>query len=69
MAEGVDFRAFDMNHKVLVVLIESGYIQSILNQTDKSDYPRFLITVLKNCDEAFIKNAVCRMIIKYFGKK
>ena len=64
-----DFRAFDMNNRVLVVLIESGYIQSILNQTVKSDYPKFLITVLKSTDEAFLKNAVCRMIIKYFGKK
>lgn len=57
-----------MNFKVLVVLIESNYCQQQLNQLNKSDYPKFLITVLKETDKRYLKEACCRMIIKYFGK-
>ena len=64
-----NFSAFTMNYKVLVVLIESGYCQQLFNLLDKDGYPKFLITVLKECDKIYIKQAVCRMIIKYFGKK
>lgn len=57
-----------MNFKVLAVLIETGYIQKILKSQNKSLYPLFLITMLKECDKNFIKEACCRMLIKYFGK-
>lgn len=57
-----------MNFKVLVVLIENNYCQNQLNQLNKSDYPKFLITVLKETDKKYLKEACCRMIIKFFGK-
>ena len=57
-----------MNYRVLQVLIETGYCQKVLNEVNKSDYPRFLITVLSKTDKNAIKEACCRMIIKYFGK-
>jgi hypothetical protein len=41
----------------------------MFNMLDKSSYPKFLITVLKECDRGYIKQSVCRMIIKFFGKK
>lgn len=41
----------------------------MFNMLDKSSYPKFLITVLKECDRSYIKQSVCRMIIKFFGKK
>ena len=62
-------RAFSYNAKVLVILIECGYIQEILNPMSKADYPRFLIALLSQSDRNFVKESVCRMIIKYFGKK
>jgi len=63
-----NFKQHVMNFKVLVVLIESNYCQQQLNQLNKSDYPKFLITVLKETDKRYLKEACCRMIIKYFGK-
>ena len=36
---------------------------------NKSDYPKFLILVLEKSDKNFVKESVCRMIIKYFGKQ
>ena len=36
---------------------------------NKSDYPNFLILILKESDRNFVKESVCRMIIKYFGKQ
>jgi hypothetical protein len=36
---------------------------------NKTDYPKFLIAILKESDKNFVKEAVCRMIIKYFGKQ
>lgn len=59
-----------MNLKVLVVLIETQYCQTILTESfEKSDYPKFLFSILINCNQNYIKHAVCRMIIKYFGKR
>jgi hypothetical protein len=59
-----------MNLKVLNVLIETQYCQSVLNDAfEKSDYPKFLIAILNNCTQNYIKHSVCRMIIKYFGGK
>jgi len=64
-----NFSAFQFNQKVMVVLIETGYIQQVLNVMSKSDYPKFLITLLKETDRGTIKEACCRMIIKFFGRK
>lgn len=63
-----DFHNYEMNLKVLVVLIETGYIQTIFDLRDKSIYPKFLITVLKESHRVFVKESCCRMIIKLFGK-
>lgn len=63
------YKQYDYNHRVLVELIETGYVQDALNIMNKSDYPKFLITILKESDKNFVKESVCRMIIKYFGKK
>ena len=37
--------------------------------TDKSDYPKFLITIYTVTDRLAIKESICKMIIKFFGKK
>jgi hypothetical protein len=59
----------DYNPRVLVILIESGHCQWMLSSTNKTDYPKFLITILKESDKNFVKESVCRMIIKSFGKR
>lgn len=65
--ENQDLSSLDMNYKVLVVLIEQGFIQTILNANgDKQEYPKFLIKVLAS-DKNYVKEACCRMIIKYFA--
>jgi len=64
-----NYPAFTFNPKAMVVFIDTGYIQQVLNQMSKSDYPKFLISLLKESDRAVIKEACCRMIIKFFGKK
>ena len=60
---------YDYNNRVLVELIETGHVQELLNSMNKTDYPKFLIAILKESDKNFVKEAVCRMIIKYFGKQ
>ena len=64
-----DYSKYTMNYRVLVVLIESNYIQKYINKgsDEKSLYPYFLSTVLMNSDRNYIKEACCRMIIKFFG--
>lgn len=64
-----NYNSFSLNNRVLVVLIETGYCQQHLSGTRKDTYPKFLITVLNNCDRNYIKEACCKMIIKFFGKK
>lgn len=64
-----NFSLYEMNYKVLVTLIETGFCQQIMNFTDKSEYPKFLIKVYKESDRCYIKEAICRMIIKYFDRK
>lgn len=63
------YHAVDYNPRVLVVLIESGHCQKMLNSLNKSDYPKFLITILRESNRNFVKESVCRMIIKSFGKR
>lgn len=58
-----------MNYRVLAVLIESDYCRQQLNMNQKSQYPKFLITILNNSDNNYIKESCCRMIIKFFGAK
>ena len=60
---------YDYNYRVLVELIETNYVQDILNVMNKSDYPKFLILLLEKSDKNYVKESVCRMIIKYFGKQ
>ena len=62
------YDSYDYNYRIMVELIETGYVQDILNVMNKSDYPKFLILVLEKTDKNFVKESVCRMIIKYFGK-
>ena len=52
-----------------MVLIETGHCQRMLHTTNKTDYPKFLITILRESDRNFVKESVCRMIIKSFGKR
>ena len=61
-----DYNTFSMNYRVLVVLIETGYFQQLLDPMGKNVYPTFLITVLDNADKNYVKEACCRMIIKFF---
>lgn len=64
----LDYNKFTMNFKVLVVLIESGFIQKYLNKyEDNALYPSFLSCVLQNCERNYVKEACCRMIIRFFG--
>ena len=63
-----NYPAFQFNPRVLVVLIETGYIQQQLSILNKSDYPKFLITIIKETDRNYVKEACCRRIIKFFGK-
>ena len=63
------YHSMEYNPKVLVVLIETGHCQKVLNSMNKSDYPKFLVTILRESDRNFVKESVCRMIIKSFGKK
>ena len=63
-----NYAGYEFNPKVLVVLIETGYIQECLSVNNKSDYPKFLITILRETDKSFLKEACCRRIIKFFGK-
>lgn len=64
----VSFNSFQFNNKVMAVLIETGYCQQMLNMLSKSDYPKFLITLLQQSDRGLIKEACCRMVIRFFGK-
>ena len=41
----------------------------MLNIMNKSDYPKFLINILAESDRNFVKESVCRNIIKFFGKQ
>jgi hypothetical protein len=61
------YSQFEYNYKVLVVLIESGYIQSVL-MANLQEYPKFLVGILDNSDRGLVKEACCRRIIKFFGK-
>ena len=64
-----NYQEFEFNPKVLVVLIETGYIQAALSsESNKSEYRKFLITILRETDRNFVKEACCRRIIKFFGK-
>lgn len=64
----MDFNGYSLNSKVLIVLIETEFCQKKLNIINKSDYPKFLIEILKESDRNIIKESACRMIIKLFGK-
>ena len=65
----LSYHAVDYNPRVLVVLIETGHCQRMLTATNKTDYPKFLITILGESNRNFVKESVCRMIIKSFGKR
>jgi len=41
------YHQYDYNYRVLVELIETGFVQDVLNVMNKSDYPKFLIMILK----------------------
>ena len=63
------FKKHEFNLRILQVLIETGYCQTALSIVNKSDYPNFLITVLRETDKSFLKESVCKMIIRFFGKQ
>tara|TARA_B110000285_G_C15048139_1_gene575486 strand:+ start:768 stop:959 length:192 start_codon:yes stop_codon:yes gene_type:complete len=59
---------YEYNYKVLVVLIDSGYIQDFVFQDNENEYPKFLVGILERSDRGLLKEACCRKVIKYFSK-
>jgi hypothetical protein len=59
---------YTYNPKVLIVLIESGYIWDKMKRDQPSSYPKLLISILENSNRKVIKEACCIQIIKYFGR-
>eukprot|EP00347_Sterkiella_histriomuscorum_P016136 403354352 len=57
------------NENVLIVIIESGYLQQEFSFLNPKDYPDFLIHILKSSDRIKVKEAACRKIIKLFAEK
>lgn len=48
------------NERVMVVLIESGYIQKEFSFLNPGDYPTFLKYILVNTERIKLKEASCR---------
>lgn len=61
--------AYSYNSKVLVVLVESGLVQEMMDPFGDAHYPRFLICLVQESDRNYIKETALRMLIKHFGKK
>ncbi|CDW74435.1 arm repeat protein [Stylonychia lemnae] len=57
------------NENVLIVMIESGYLQQEFSFLNPKDYPDFLIHILKSSERIKVKEAACRKIIKLFAEK
>lgn len=51
---------YDFNERILIVLIESDYIQNEFNFLNPADYPNFLKHVLLNSKRIKLKEAACR---------
>jgi hypothetical protein len=51
---------YHFNERVLVVLIESGYIQKEFSFLNPGDYPTFLKFILVNTERIKLKEASCR---------
>ena len=66
---GQQYNTFSYNPKVMIVLIESGYIWDKMRNNRPDEYPKLLITILQNSDRKVMKEACCRQIIKYFGRQ
>ncbi len=62
-------KEFTYNSKVLIVLIECGYIQQELSYMNYQEYPKFLISMLGVAKDNKVKESCCRMIINFFGEK
>ncbi|TNV85265.1 hypothetical protein FGO68_gene15236 [Halteria grandinella] len=54
------------NERVLMVLIESGYIQEQFSLLNPGEYPGFLKYILQSSQRIKLKEAACRQIIKLF---
>ena len=58
------------NQNVLIVLIESGYLQQEFSSfLNPKEYPDFLIHILRHSERIKVKEAACRKIIKLFAEK
>lgn len=57
------------NENVLIVLIESGYLQQEFSFLNPKEYPEFLIYILSKSERIKVKEAACRKIIKIFAEK
>ena len=61
---------FICNKRVLVVLIETGFVQKELSYLNPAEYPAFLKVILESPKSGFrLKEAACRQVIKIFAPK
>ena len=64
-----DYKNHEYNYRVLVVLIETGFIQDhIWIANESSKYPEFLKLILENTTRNLVREACFRQIIKFFGQ-
>mmetsp|Transcript_41226 Transcript_41226/g.30304 ORF Transcript_41226/g.30304 Transcript_41226/m.30304 type:complete len:117 (+) Transcript_41226:375-725(+) len=62
-------KLYGYNERVLVTLIESGYVQEEFRLMNSNDYPNFLIFMLVKNNAMKVKEACCRKMIKLFADK
>mmetsp|Transcript_8002 Transcript_8002/g.7496 ORF Transcript_8002/g.7496 Transcript_8002/m.7496 type:complete len:256 (+) Transcript_8002:1322-2089(+) len=62
-------KAYSFNEKMMVGLIETGYMQDEFRLMNSNDYPNFLIFMLTKSERFKIKEACCRKMIRLFADK
>ena len=58
---------YQYNERVMMTLIEAGYIQQEFSFINPSEYTKFLKYILSSSERGSLKEAACRLIIKLFG--
>ena len=58
---------YQYNERVMMTLIEAGYIQQEFSFINPAEYTNFLKYILLNSERTNLKEAACRQIIKLFG--
>ena len=65
-----NFQLYELNTKVLMVMISSQFCQQMLSSSGRSDvYLKFLVAVLNNSEENQEQQVVCKTLIKFFAEK